>query len=115
MKLHFQKTNTADKLSISKSILTQNGVETDLDNVTVFEQNEEGTLTQPDIYKDADDILHIIIRIDTDRQFMVINDNLMKFYDIDKNGDISIDEFARFIEYYNKSEDDRRAYHLSRL
>lgn len=123
MKLHFQKSSAAE-LSISKSILTQNGVKTDLDNVAVFEQNEEGTLTQPNIYKDSDGMVHILIRVDNDRFFMAMGGkfkdlegqehpyhNYLLYHDADLNGDISLEELADFIRCYNLPEEGRRAEH----
>ena len=127
MKLQFQKLPKgvqADTLSISKSILTQNEIETDLDTVAVFEQDEEGTLTQPDIYKDSDGMIHILIRVDNDRFFMAMGGkfkdlegveytyhNYLLYHDADLNGDIDAVELADFIGCYNATEEERSAEH----
>lgn len=122
MKLHFQK-STADTLSISKSILTQNGIKTDLDKVAVF----DGEGTQPDIYKDSDGMIHILIHVDNDRFFMAMGGkfkvkeddemveytyhNYLLYHDADLNGDISLEELTDFIRCYNLPEEERRAEH----
>jgi hypothetical protein len=123
MKLHFQK-STADTLSISKSILTQNGIKTDLSKVEVFQQDEKDSLEQPDIYKDSSGMVNVLLHVDPERFFFsqggkfkdldgveYTYNNYMIFHGVDIHGDISIEQFTDYVTCYNKSTEDRTAEH----
>lgn len=76
-------------------------------------------------YKDSDGLIHIVIRVDSDRFFLAMGGkfkdsegieqtyhNYLLYHDADLNGDISGDELAGFIRCYNLPESERRAEHL---
>lgn len=54
----------------------------------------------PDFYK-QDEKEYGLLYVNVDQQFMFINNNLMKFYDIDSNGDISLAELKTIIDHMN--------------
>lgn len=120
MKIQFTN-NGLDTLSISDSILTQNGTEWDLDNLSVFTQNEENPTTPPKWYKNSDGMIHGTISVgsaflisgnkfkDADGKEQICHNHIL-YFDKDLNGDISVEELTTFINFINDPEEDQRAF-----
>lgn len=123
------KNEKADILAYNPGYITINGTESDFNNLPVKPEpvtDETGAVTNQAeidafnsaghrVWQDQSGTVNIQIVYDVDRQFMFINGNLMRFYDIDDNGDISESELSTIVINYNKTEEDRREYHLSKL
>jgi hypothetical protein len=110
MKIQTQLHKTADLLSLSGSTLTINGTEYDLDNVQELPEGE--THENQRVYKQGEDTI-IFLHVDTELQFLAINHNLMRFFDIDENNLISMDELKIFVDHWNKPEAERKAERLA--
>ena len=83
----------------------------DLSTLPEWTATEEDT-TPPDSYRDADGIAHVLIKVDTSRQFMFINGNMMRFYDIDDSGSIDDEkEWPIIVKHWNMSEEERTLAH----
>jgi len=126
MKIQFTKRDTADTLSMDGNVLTQNGVEYDLENVPEYIA-EDGT-TAPAVYKDSDGMVHILTTVDADRFFLAMGGkfkdadgtertyhNYMIYHDADLNGDIDIEELKSFVDVFNMSSEDRREFHRNKF
>lgn len=115
MKIQTQLQKTADTIELNGSILTINGKDYDLDNALPLAEigkteSGEPILESPEnqrIYKQGDDTI-IFLNVDVELQFLSINYNLMRFFDIDSNNVIDLDELAIFVDHWSKTESDRR-------
>jgi len=70
-----------DKLSLNGNILTQNGIDIDLTETT-----------------------ELLLTVDKDHKFLFTNGNLLRFYDIDSNGEIDINELKLIVDHINNND-----------
>lgn len=114
MKIQTQLHKTADELGLNGSVLTINGEDYDLDNAAPLAEIGQDDYGNPllescenqRVYKHGDDII-IFLHVDAKLQFLAINNNLMRFFDIDANNIITLDEMTIFVDHWNKPESDR--------
>jgi hypothetical protein len=109
MKIQTQLNKTADKISLSSSILTINGKDYDLENVKPLSENE--TCENQRVYLEGKDII-IFLKIDVELQFIFMSYNLMRFYDINENNLIDLSELKLIVIHWNLPEDEREAERL---
>ncbi len=131
MKLQTQQSITADTLELTGNILNISGTDYDLSNPQ--ELPEDVTDENKRVYLDSEGNTCVSLKTDPPsspanpdckgRDFMftktwhkidgknVLVSNLMLFYDVNNDDDISIDEFKTIVDHWNMSEDDRRAAH----
>ena len=75
----------------------------------------EEDITPPEAYRDADGEAHVLLKVGTDRQFMFINGNMYRFYDIDDSGSIDEEtEWPIIVKHWNMTEEERRDYRSRR-
>lgn len=118
MKIQPQLTTIADELNLAGNILTVNG--TDYDLSTSQELPEGESCENQRVYLQGEETI-IFLKIDVEKSFMftktkikgtnLYGSNLMRFYDVNDDGDISIDELAIIIEHWNMNEEERHATH----
>lgn len=118
MKIQTQLTIIADELKLSENILTING--TDYDLSAPQELSESESPENQRVYLRGEETV-IFLKIDTEKSFMFTKtkikgtneygSNLMRFYDVNDDGDISLSELAIIVEHWNMSEEDRREAH----
>lgn len=115
MKIQTQLKDKKDDLKLDGNILSINGEDYDLQNLPSYiDPIDEIEQEQPRLYQKNDDIYGLFY-IDFDVQFMFINNNTMLFYDIDMDGDLSIDEVKVLVEHWNMSPEERREAHKAIL
>lgn len=118
MKIQTQLTETADKISLSGSIMTINGTDYDLGNVKPLpeigkDKNDNPVYESPEkqrVYlENPEDNKSIIIFLKhgVALQFIFINYNLMRFYDINENNIIDLNELKLIVDHWNLPEDKR--------
>lgn len=127
MKIKRAMRETADTLSIDGSVLTINGVKYNLENIepeeSVLEKSDLSDEEKYETFPDQENKrvmnrngeISILLFYDKPRRFMFVNGNLLRFYDVDDSGDISIDELSRIVEYWNKTEKERTEYHKTKI
>lgn len=108
MKIHTQLNKMSDNIILSGSILKINGVDYNLDNVKPLPENE--SCENQRVYLHFEDVI-IFLKIDVELQFMFINNNLIRFYDINENDIIDINELKLIVDHWNMSEENRRKEH----
>lgn len=108
MKIQTQLNKIADEISLSGNNLIINGDNYDLDNVQELPENESPENQR--VYLSGEDTI-IFLKIDVKRQFMFINGNDLKFYDVDCNGILDVNELKTIVDHWNMSEAERRTAH----
>lgn len=76
---------------------------------TIQFNNDFLTINDKDTKLTSDSI--IILNVDTEHQFMFINGNLMRFYDINNDDDISLDKIKTIVEHWNMTKEERLEAH----
>lgn len=119
MKIQTQLNKTADKISLSGSILTINGTDYDLNNVKPLpeigkDKNDNPVYESPEnqrVYLAGENIT-ILLKIDVELQFMFMSYNLMRFYDINENNLIDLNELKLIVTHWNLPEEKRETERL---
>lgn len=125
MKIQTQLSAIADTITKSGSILTINGIDYDLNNLSPKQEpilDDEGRATNQKeidamrVWQDESGNKNMVIMPDTEKQFMFINGNLLRFYDLDNRGEIDEgEELDRLVDAWNMTPEERLKYHKSRL
>lgn len=118
MKMQTQLTKIADELNLSGNILAINGTDYDLSAPQELPEGESSENQR--VYLQGEETV-IFLKIDVEKSFMFTKtkikgtneygSNLMRFYDINDDGDISLSELIVIVKHWNMGEDDRREAH----
>ena len=115
MKIQHHLNKTADEISLSGSNLTINGKVYDLSAVKALpkiggteEEPVYETCENQRVYLSGEDVV-ILLKVDFEIfSFMFVNYNLKRFYDINENDIIDLNELQLIIDHLNMDETARR-------
>jgi len=116
--LTFSLSATSDKITRSGNILTFNGTDYDLSDLSSLPQKIDHTEENlnPDngpVYTDGTDIF-VFFHCDTNQFDDLSHGNLMRIHDLNNNGQLELDEFMGLVDFLALPEEETRKIRLER-
>lgn len=117
IKLTHSKSATADAMTREGHILTLNGTDYDLSDLSSLPQKIEATEENPvpdsgPVYTDGTDT-HVYFKADQYQFDDLSHGNLLRVHDLNNNGQLETEEFLQLVDYLNLPEAEKREYRKS--